>query len=136
MAVNDYVRLHLQKITHSKAYTLFLLNAEDKQFAIYADPIVGSNIQTYVTDRIKPRPFTHDLVLSLINGFEIQIDKIVISDVEDTLYYAKLYVSQDKGELKQVVEIDTRPSDCFTLALMTDSPIFCKRAMLEKVIPI
>jgi bifunctional DNase/RNase len=46
----------------SRAYTVIILGNETKKFAIYTDPHVGKNIQTYLTEEHKPRPFTHDLI--------------------------------------------------------------------------
>lgn len=120
----------------SRAYTVIILGTETKRFAIYTDPQVGENIQTHLTTPQKPRPFTHDLILSILNGFEIKPIQIVISDIEDTIYFARLYLEQKIGEKTTMLEIDTRPSDCMTLALMHNIPVFCKQELLDRAVPV
>jgi len=75
-----------------------------------------------------PRPMTHDLLRSTIDGLGAQIEKIVISDLKDNTFYARIHV-QRNGD---AVEIDARPSDAIALALRSGSPIFVLRPVLEK----
>ena len=131
--MSDLLPITFHKIVHSKSYTLFILDAEGKQFPIYAEPSVGANIQSYVNERLKSRPFTHDLLVAMIKGFDINLDQIVISDINETVYFAELYLSLKMNEVDNILKIDARPSDCLTLALMTQAPIFCKRELLEKI---
>ncbi|MFI5334932.1 MAG: bifunctional nuclease family protein, partial [Chlamydiales bacterium] len=59
-----------------------------------------------------------------------------ISDVEDTIYFARLFLEQMVGEERHIVEIDARPSDCIILALMYNAPIYCKSELFDKVVPV
>jgi uncharacterized protein len=115
---------------------VIILEADGKRFAIYTAPDVGKNIQTHLMQHQKPRPYTHDLIDSVLKGFDIQILQIVIKDVEDTVYFARLFLQQDRGNERLIIDIDARPSDCITLALMHRIPVFCHRSVLEKTIPI
>ena len=124
------------KIMQSKAYTVIILGTESKKFAIYTDPQVGHNIQIHLTNEHKPRPSTHDLMSGIFTGFKIKLIQIVINNMEDTIYFARLFLEQSLGEKKQIIEIDARPSDCITLALMHNVPVFCKADILDKVLPI
>jgi len=133
---SDLIPVAFHKIMQSKFYTVFILSGLDKRFAIYTDPKVGHNIQMLLSEKPKPRPYTHDLFNSLLQGFDIHLLQTVIYDVQDTLYYARLFVEQTIDNKKQFLEIDARPSDCLTLALMNNIPIFCKKEVLEKVIAI
>lgn len=134
--MSELVPVTFNKIMQAKSYTAFILEAESIRFAIYAAPNIGATIQTYVTERSKSRPFTHDLINAIIQGFNISVKQLVITDVEETVYFAKLYLEQAKGETVEILEIDVRPSDGFILALMKNIPLFCERRILEKVIPI
>jgi uncharacterized protein len=60
----------------------------------------------------------------------------VINDVQDTIYFARLFLEQDRGDIRHIVEIDARPSDCITLALMNNAPVYCTREVLEKTISV
>lgn len=120
----------------SRAYTVIILGTDAKQFAIYTDPIVGRNLQTLLTDEKHPRPYTHDLIDFVFKGLDVRLIQVVINDMEDTTYFCRLFLEQQIGEEKQILEIDGRPSDCLTLAIMHNVPIYCAKHVLEKAVPI
>ncbi len=120
----------------SRSYTVIILGTDQKRFAIYTDPSVGRNIQTHLTKEQRPRPYTHDLMNAIFRGFDIKPIQIVITDIEDTIYFARIYLEQQIGDQKTVLEIDARPSDCITLALLYNIPVFCRKDILEKAVPV
>src|SRR3990172_4460462 len=132
----DLVPISFNKILQSRSYTVIILGTPEKKFAIYTDPQVGRNIQLYLTEEHKPRPFTHDLINSILNGLDIKPIQIVINDLEDTIYFSRLYLEQKRGDQSTILEIDARPSDCVTLALMNNIPVFCRKEILDKTIPV
>jgi len=75
-----------------------------------------------------PRPMTHDLLRSNLQRLEAKVDKIVISDLKDSTFFALIHVQLPQWE----VAIDARPSDAIALALRTDAPIFVLRSVMEK----
>lgn len=133
---SDLIPLTFHKIMQSRVYTLFILSGLDKKFGIYADPKVGQSIQTILSEKPKIRPYTHDLVSSIFEGLNIKLLQTVIYDVQDAVYYARLFLEQTINEQKHILDIDSRPSDCLTLALMHDIPIFCKKDAFDKIIPL
>ncbi len=132
----ELIPLILKKIMHSQSYTAFILSSDNTLFAIYTEPHIGENIQNHLTQTPIVRPTTHDLLNSILTTLDIKILQAVIHDVEDTIYFAKLYLEQIIDGKKHILEVDTRPSDCLTLALENDVPLFCNRALLKKVFPI
>jgi bifunctional DNase/RNase len=132
----ELVPVTFNKILQSRAYTVIILGTEEKKFAIYTDPHVGRNIQLYLTEEHKPRPYTHDLITSIFDGLDIKVIQVVINDVEDTIYFARIFLEQQVGDERHILEIDARPSDCITLALMRNTPVFCKRSVLEKAVAV
>lgn len=130
----ELVPLKFDKILRSKSYASIVMEAEKKKFAIYIDLTSGRAMQTYLTDTERPRPSTHDLMAMIFRGLEIKIKQVIIWDLQETIYFAKLYLEQQTGELLQIVEIDARPSDCITLALIHKAPLYCTRDVLERVI--
>ncbi len=133
---SELVPITFHKIMQSRSYTVIILGTDKKRFAIYTDPQVGKNIQIHLTEENKPRPFTHDLINAIFNGFEIKPLQVVINDIEDTIYFSRLYLEQYIGDNKIILEIDARPSDCITLALMNNIPVFCRKEILEKAVPV
>lgn len=133
---SELIPITFNKIMQSRSYTVIILGTDQKRFAIYTDPSVGRNIQTYLTEEHKSRPYTHDLINAIFKGFEIKPLQIVINDIQDTIYFSRLYLEQQMGEQKTVLEIDARPSDCITLALLNNIPVFCRKEILEKAVPV
>ena len=74
-----------------------------------------------------PRPMTHDLLKNVFLGLDVQVQKIVVSDLRDDTFYALIWVERD-GEL---MSIDSRPSDALALALRMDCPIFVEEQVLK-----
>jgi len=75
------------------------------------------------------RPLTHELLANVIEVLGGQLEKIVINELRDDTFFAKLYVRQD-GALH---EIDSRPSDAIALGAASDVPIFVEEQVLRSV---
>ncbi len=101
----------------------------DRAFPI----LIGVN-EAYAIDRrlkgiVVQRPLTHDLVERMIEQLDCQMERIVISELRDSTFYAKLILRRD-GEL---VEIDSRPSDAIAIGAGTPTPIFVDDSILKDV---
>lgn len=133
---SELIPIQFNKIMQSQTYTVFIMGTDSKRFAIYTSPHVGQNLQMHLTDQIKPRPYTYDLINSVFKGLSIKILQVVIWDVQDTIYYARLFVEQNIDQKRHILEIDARPSDCLTLALENNIPIYCSKDVFDKVVPV
>jgi len=96
-------------------------------------PIVIGIVEIFAIDRrlkgIKPpRPMTHDLLGSVIDSLGAQIEKIVINDLRNHTFFAKIVLSSN-GE---IVEVDSRPSDAIALGAATNAPIFVAEQVFKK----
>lgn len=134
--LSELIQLSFDKIMQTRSYTVVILSGQEKRFAIYTDPSIGRTLQLYLTEVESPRPLTHDLVDKIFEGLEIRVKQVVIVDVQDTVYYARLFLEQDIGGIRHILEIDARPSDCLTLALMNNAPVFCTKEVLDKTIAV
>jgi len=86
--------------------------------------------QAIALEKVKPpRPLTHDLVQLLIEKLDGKLDRVVISDVINNTFYARLFI-QRNGEN---VEVDSRPSDAIALALRFKAPIFVDETIWKKL---
>jgi bifunctional DNase/RNase len=133
----ELVHIKFDKIMQSQAYTCIVLANEEKKFAIYTNITSGKPMQDYLTQADKQRPSTHDLMNLIFRGLDIKVRQVVINDVqEDGIYFARIFLEQNKDGILHIVEIDARPSDCISLALIHKVPIFCTRSVLEKAIPL
>ena len=75
-----------------------------------------------------PRPMTHDLLLSSVRTLGAAIDRIVISDLKESTFFAVIHLDRSGEKMT----IDSRPSDAIALALRAEAPIFVLRTVLEK----
>lgn len=76
---------------------------------------------------ITPRPLTHDLIKNVFDGFKASITRIVITEIVDNTYYARICANDGKREMT----IDSRPSDAIAVALRVNAPIFVENEVLE-----
>ena len=75
-----------------------------------------------------PRPLTHDLLRNVINDLGAKIVSIVISDLIEDIFYARIILDVAGRH----VEIDSRPSDAIALAVRAKSPIYVEESVLER----
>ncbi len=75
-----------------------------------------------------PRPMTHDLVTSIVEGLNASVVRVVITDLKDNTYFATIEIySQGKS-----VFIDSRPSDAVAVAVRSNAPIFANMNVIER----
>ena len=74
------------------------------------------------------RPLTHDLLGSVINSLGAKVNGIVVSDLDQDTFYAKVILAIDGDTM----EVDSRPSDAIALAVRTSAPIFANESVLDK----
>jgi hypothetical protein len=96
-------------------------------------PIVIGIVEVFAIDRrlkgIKPpRPMTHDLMENIIKSIGARIEKIVINDLRNHTFYAKIYISLNGNTF----EIDSRPSDAMALGVATSAPIYVDDSVFDK----
>jgi bifunctional DNase/RNase len=75
-----------------------------------------------------PRPMTHDLLRLVLDQLGATVEKIVISDLRESTFFALIHLRQGDRS----VTVDARPSDAIALALRTEAPIYVLRAVLDK----
>lgn len=134
--MSQLIPLSFNKIMQSRTYTVIILGTEQKKFAIYTEPQVGHHIQLHLAQGQRPRPYTYDLLDRVVKGLNVKLLQVVISDVEDAIYYARLFAEQQIGDEKTILEIDARPSDCITLAIIHKIPLFCTNEVLERAVAV
>jgi bifunctional DNase/RNase len=75
-----------------------------------------------------PRPMTHDLMRSILDGLGVNVRQVTINDLKDNTFFAVIELSRDGT----VVNIDSRPSDAIALALRVNAPIFVTEEVLAQ----
>ncbi|HEV2693341.1 MAG TPA: bifunctional nuclease domain-containing protein [Verrucomicrobiae bacterium] len=121
-------------LPHNNSCALFVGN-EKKVFVIQVEPQMGAVIGMFLRDTPKERPLTHDLINRVFLGFGINVERVIITDLKNSTYFARL-ILQQQNELqteRKIVELDARPSDCLALAAAQKKPIFVSAKLFEQV---
>lgn len=100
----------------------------DRTFPI----VIGLPEAVAIERRLKgieiPRPQTHDLLASVVEHLGGRLREIIINDLVDGTFYAKLIIEQDGQE----IEVDSRPSDAIALGVAEDVPIYVAEDVLAQ----
>lgn len=111
-------RIIISEINEQQVIYLQEVDGE-RQFPILIGIFEATSIDRRVKHYPSPRPLTHDLLVNTVEQLGAELDSVVINELHEHTYYAKLRVRQD-GEL---VEIDSRPSDAIAVAVTCDPPL-------------
>jgi bifunctional DNase/RNase len=103
----------------------------ERQFPIVIGLFEAVAIDRCVRDRKTKRPMTHDLMASLVPALGAKLVRVVISDLKENTFYAKLELETATGV---TVEVDARPSDAIALAVHVDAPLFVDERVIEAVL--
>jgi bifunctional DNase/RNase len=104
-----------------------------KVFVINVEPAMGQVIGMFLRETPKERPLTHDLIANILKGFSISVERVVITELKNSTYYARLILQQQNEVARKLVEIDARPSDCLAIATAQKKPIFVSAPLFEQV---
>jgi hypothetical protein len=130
---NDVVPVQIRGVVPSNAGCAIFVGTDAKVFVIQVDPQIGDVIVRFMRSAPRERPLTHDLMNSLFKGFGITVERVVITELKNSTYYARL-ILQEQNELgRKLVELDARPSDCIALASAHKKPIYVAQKLFEQV---
>lgn len=123
-------RIIISEISDNQVIYLQEVGGE-RQFPI----LIGIFEATSIDRRVKedynpPRPLTHDLIVSIAEQLGADFDSVVINELREHTYFAKLRLKKD-GE---IIEVDARPSDAIAVAVTFSPhlPIFVSEEVLEE----
>ncbi len=95
---------------------------------IWVGAAEGTAIQWAMDSVVTPRPMSHDLIRSFATHLNLKIQRVVITDVKNSTFYAAIYLAS-KGVERS---IDARPSDAIALALRSHCPIYVVSDVLKR----
>jgi bifunctional DNase/RNase len=102
--------------------------AADRYLPIWIGPAEADAIAVKLQDVTVPRPLTHDLLRSVIDALGATISSIIVSELKNDTFYAKIILNVDGGQM----EVDSRPSDALALAVRAGVPIYAEEVVLDK----
>jgi bifunctional DNase/RNase len=121
----ESVRVHML----SNRHVVILKDVEQERYLpIWIGAWEASAIAMRLQGLTAERPLTHDLFASTLEQLAVRLDRVVISELTEETYHARLYLQRDGIE----VEVDARPSDALALAVRTEVPIFAAETVLAQ----
>jgi uncharacterized protein len=130
---NDVLPVEIRGILPANSGCAIFVGNEKKVFVIQVEHSMGAVIGMFLRDTPKERPLTHDLINNIFKGFNINVERIIITDLKNSTYFARLILNQENELGRKLVEIDARPSDCLALASAQKKPIYVATPLFEQV---
>lgn len=134
MNYNDLIKVELAGIPVSSAISgggfALLLKEVDGERRI---PIIIGHFEAqaiaFELEGVKPpRPLTHELIKSLLIVLSYRIENVIISELRDSTFYAKIVLDSE-----EIDPLDARPSDAIALALKFNAPIFVAKDVMDEI---
>jgi len=118
--INDHQVIYLKEVDGDRTFPILI--------GIFEATTIDRRVKGYSS----PRPLTHDLLVSVAENLGGELQDVVISELKDHTYFARLRIKRD-GEL---IEIDSRPSDAIAVAVTCDPalPIYVSEEVLNDVL--
>jgi uncharacterized protein len=130
---NDVVEVTVKGVMPTNNGCAVFLGNDEKNFVIYVDTGVGNAISMSLHGVKRDRPLTHDLMCSIFLGLGVTLERIVVNDVSDSTFFARIILAMANELGKKIIEVDARPSDSIALALQLKKPILVARSVFEGV---
>lgn len=129
---NQELRVEIKGLMLDPASNIPIVILRDTQSQLFLPIWIGVFEANAIALRIEgvepPRPMTHDLLKLVVEQLGAMVEKIVISDLRESTFFAQIHLLHEN----QSLVIDARPSDAIALALRAEAPIYVLRAVLEK----
>src|SRR5438034_6226510 len=130
---NDVVPIQIRGILPANSGCALFVGNDEKVFVINVEPQMGAIISMFLRDQPKERPLTHDLITSIFKGFNITVERAIITELKNSTYFARLILQQQNELGRKLVEIDARPSDCLALVTAQKRPLFVSTSLFSQV---
>lgn len=130
---SDVLPVQIRGILPANSGCALFVGNDEKVFVINVEPQMGRIIGDFLREQPKERPLTHDLIQSIFKGFNISVERVVITDLKNSTYFARLILQQHNEVARKIVEIDARPSDCLAIASAQKKPIYVTQTLFEEV---
>lgn len=131
----DVVEVQVRAVLPLEGSFAVFLGNESKVFVIYIDESVGTAISMFMRGVSKERPLTHDLVGHLLMAFGAKVERVIINNINGSVFHARLIISAE-NELhttRKMIELDARPSDSIAMAVQQSAPIFVAKSVWDAV---
>ena len=130
---NDVIPVEIRGILPANSGCAIFVGNDEKVFVIQVEHNMGAVIGMFLRDTPKERPLTHDLLNNVFKGFDINIERAIITELKNSTYFARLILKQQNELGTKLVELDARPSDCLAIASAQKRPIYVTSTLFSQV---
>lgn len=130
---NEVIEVAIKGVMPTANGCAVFLGNEEKSFVIYVDHSVGNAISMTLNGIKKERPLTHDLIGSILLGLNVTLERVIVNDVTDGTFYARIILQMQNELGRKIIEVDARPSDSIVLALQQKKSIFVAQKVFDGV---
>lgn len=134
MSTPNVIPVEIKGIIPSNAGSGVFLGNDDKVFVIYVERQAGHSIDMFMRGMPKERPQTHDLMASLMLACGAKIDRVIINDQDEHVFFARIIITEE-NEIRErkIIELDGRPSDSLAMATQQKAPIYVAQHVWDSV---
>jgi bifunctional DNase/RNase len=129
----NIVPISIKAIIPTTNGSAVFLRERQKIFVLYVDKEIGKTMQMALDKVELERPLSHNLMSHMLDGLGAEVERVIINDVDNGTFFARLIISMENELGHKIVEIDSRPSDSIILALLTAKPIYASDTVIKKV---
>jgi bifunctional DNase/RNase len=129
----EVVPVQIRGILPANSGVALFVGNDEKVFVIQVEHNMGAVIGMALRGTPKDRPLTHDLIGHVFQGFGITVERVVITELRNSTYFARLILKQENELGQKLVELDARPSDCLAIAAASRRPVYVARRLFDEV---
>jgi hypothetical protein len=129
----EVVPVQIRGILPANSGVALFVGNDEKVFVIQVEHNMGAVIGMALRGTPKDRPLTHDLIGHVFQGFGIAVERVVITELRNSTYFARLILKQENELGQKLVELDARPSDCLAIAAASRRPVYVARRLFDEV---
>ena len=132
MSADGYTKMSIYGINmdlfSSTPIVILKVEGDNRYLPIWIGQDIARAILMKLQNQEFPRPLTHDLAVNLVNELGGRMERITVTKLEDSTFYATITLEIDG----RVVEVDSRPSDAIALAVRSGAEIFAADTVIEE----
>lgn len=128
LTTEGYIPMQLDNIASTMDRNIVILKGECTELNFFISLEQALAIQEGLSEATRFRPMTHDILVDILEGFEIEPAMVKITTLSDNTYFAELTLQ----EWNRLFIVDVRPSDAIAIAVRTNTPIYVNEELVMK----
>jgi len=128
----DLLTAEVDRVLPFRDSAAVVLRVESKPFMIFVGRYEAQALMRVRDGQRTERPLTHDVIAYILTGFDIEVNRVVISSIVNGVFCSTLVLKRDGPEPEEV-RLDIRASDSLVIALKTGVPILVARRVVDDV---